>query len=86
VKITNVVGTPIIIDSATQNRLFGHYVRAHIGIYMDLFRCLFHEILVERNGFTFNVEVQLYVWLPDFRTHCKNIGHNVFKFCWLHPQ
>jgi len=38
-----------------------------------------------REGFSFNVEVA-YEWLPDFRTHCQNIGHDVSSCQWLYPR
>jgi len=70
-EIASVVGTPLIIDNATSKRLYGHY--ACILVDMDFSRKIFHEITVEREGYTFNVEVA-YEWLPDFCSHCQNIG------------
>jgi len=45
----------------------------------------FDEILVERDGFDFKVEVQ-YERRPLFCHHCFAIGHNVSTCRWLHPQ
>jgi hypothetical protein len=49
------VGTPLVIDNATSKRLYGHYARILVG--MDLSKKMFYEILVEREGFSFAVEV-----------------------------
>jgi len=48
-------------------------------------RNFFYEIMVEREGFAFSIEV-VYEWLPDFWSHWKNIGHNVSICRWLYPQ
>ena len=82
-EISCAVGTTLIIDNATTKRLYGHYAR--ILIDMDFSRKLFHEITVEREGYAFNVEVA-YEWLPDFCTHCQNIGHDVSACRWLYPR
>ncbi|AET02520.1 hypothetical protein MTR_8g041780 [Medicago truncatula] len=63
--------------------LFGHYTR--ILVNMDFSRKLFHEIVVEREGFDFTVEVA-YEWLPDFRTHYQSIGHDVTACRRLYPR
>lgn len=73
-EIASAVGTPLLIDNATNKRLFGHYAR--ILVDMDFSRKLFHEILVEREGYAFTLEVA-YEWLPDYCTHCQNVGHDV---------
>jgi len=54
-EIASVVGTPISIDGPTRNRAFGHYARILVDI--DLSKRVYDEILVEREGFAFNVEV-----------------------------
>lgn len=54
-EIANVVGTPLLIDNATTNRLFGHYAR--ILVDMDFTHKIFYQIVVEREGFAFPVEV-----------------------------
>lgn len=82
-EIANAVGTPLLIDNATTNRLFGHYAR--ILIDMDFTRKIFYEIIVEREGFVFPVEV-VYERMPDFCTHCQNIGHAVTACRWLYPR
>jgi len=74
---------PLTIDNATQNKLFGNYV--HILVDMDLSRRLFHEISVEREGFTFKLQVN-YEWLLDLCSYCQNIGHAVCKCQWLYPK
>jgi len=81
-EIANVVGTPLLIDKATFRRIYGHYAR--ILVDMDFSRKLFHEIIVERKGYAFNVEVA-YEWLPEFCTHCQTIGHDVSSCRWLYP-
>ena len=82
-EIASVVGTPLLIDNATTKRLFGHYAR--ILVDMDLSRKLFHEIVVEREGFAFTLEVA-YERLPNFCTHCLSIGHNVTVCRRLYPR
>jgi len=52
---------------------------------MDCSKKLFYEILVEREGFSFPVEV-VYEWMPDFCTHCQNLGHHVTNYRWLYPR
>jgi len=61
------------IASATTKRLYGHYAR--ILVDMDFSRKMFHEITVEREGYSFVVEVA-YEWLPNFCSHWQNIGHD----------
>jgi hypothetical protein len=73
-EIASAVGTPLLIDKATTKRLFGHYAR--ILVDMDLSRKIFHEIVVEREGFAFTLAVS-YEWMSYFCTHCQSIGHDV---------
>jgi len=54
-QIASAIGTPLLIDNATSKCLFGHYAR--IMVDMDFSRKLFHEIEVEREGYSFTVEV-----------------------------
>lgn len=82
-EIASAVGTPLIIDNATTKRIFGHYAR--ILVDMDFTRKIFHEIVVERVGYSFTVEVA-YERMPDFCTHCHNIGHDVTACRWLYPR
>jgi len=82
-EIANAVGTPIDIDGPTRNRTFGHYARILVDI--DLSKKAYYEILVEREGFAFKVEVQ-YERRPLFCHHCYSIGHNVSTCRWIHPQ
>ena len=62
-EIASAVGTPLLINNATSKRLFGHYAR--ILIDMDFSRKIFHEIVVEREGYAFTMEVG-YEWLQTF--------------------
>ena len=48
-EIASAVGTPLVIDNATSKRLFGHYAR--ILVDMDFSCKIFHEIVVEREGY-----------------------------------
>lgn len=82
-EIASVVGTPISIDAPTRNRAFGLY--AHILVDIDLSKKVFDEILVERKGFAFKVEVQ-YERRPLFCHHCYVIGHNITTCKWLHSE
>jgi len=45
-EIKGVVGTPLLIDNVTKNRLFGHYARVLVDL--DLSKENFYEVLVER--------------------------------------
>lgn len=81
--IASAVGTPLLIDNATSNHIYGHYARILVDI--DFSKKLFHEITVEREGYAFIVEVA-YEWLPYFCTHCQTIGHDVLACRWLYPR
>lgn len=82
-EISSSIKTLLIIDSTTKNFVVSHYARLLVD--MNLSYNIFHQIMVERGGFAFFVQV-VYEWLLDFCSHCKNIGHNVSTCCWLHPQ
>ena len=82
-EIASAVGTPIDIDGPTRNHTFGHYARILVDI--DLSKRVYDEILVEREGFTFKVEVQ-YERRPLFCHYYYSIGHNVSSCHWLHLQ
>jgi len=82
-EIVGAVGTPLLIDNVTRNRLYGHYAR--ILVDLDLSKDIFYEIMVEREGFAFPLAIE-YEGLPDFCKHCQSIGHDVPKCRWLHPR
>lgn len=82
-EIASAVGTPLLIDNVTSKRIFGHYAR--ILVDMDFSRKIFHEVQVEREGFSFGVEV-VYEWLPHFCSHRQNLGHEVTSCRWLYPN
>lgn len=77
-SIVSGVGSPICTDNATGKpmieRTFGHYARVLVD--MDLSQTLRYTLLVERVGFAFYVDLD-YENLPDFCTHCRNIGHHI---------
>jgi hypothetical protein len=54
-EIAGAIGTPLLIDTTSQKHVFVHY--AHVLVYIDFSRRLFYEIMVEREGFVFPVEV-----------------------------
>jgi hypothetical protein len=68
-EIASAVGTPLTLDDSTTKRAFGHYARVLVDI--DLSRRLFDEIMVERDGFAFQVEV-VYERLPAFLSSLFN--------------
>jgi len=82
-EIASVVEMSLIIDNATIKHIFGQYARVFVD--MDFSRKLFHDIVVERDGLSFSLNVA-YEWLPDFCSNRQNIGHNVTSCCWLYPQ
>jgi len=82
-EIAGVVGTPLLIDHITKNRLFGHYAR--ILVDLDLSKDIFYEVTVEREGFVCLVAIE-YECLREFCTHCKSIDHHVTSCYWLHPR
>jgi len=77
-EIASAVGTPLVIDNATMKRLYGHYGR--ILVDLDCSKELFYEIFPKREGFSFPIEV-VYKWMPEFCTHCQNLGHNFVCGC-----
>ena len=48
-------------------------------------RRIFDEIMVEREGFAFKLEV-VYKQLPNYCSYCHMIGHDVTTCRWLHPK
>jgi len=52
---------------------------------IDLSKRVYEEILFEREGFSFKVEVQ-YERRPLFCHHCYVIGHNVTNCKWLNSE
>lgn len=55
-EISSGVGTSLIIDAATKSRLLGIYARILVDI--DMSSKLFDSILMEREGYAFQIEVQ----------------------------
>ncbi|XP_045802788.1 uncharacterized protein LOC123896450 [Trifolium pratense] len=82
-EIAGGLGTPLILDEATKNRSFGHYARILVDI--NLSQRLFDDILVEREGHAFYVEI-VYEKLPEYCDYCKSIGHPVNSCNKLKPK
>ena len=82
-EIPTAVGTPLVLDNATLKRLFGHYARILVDI--DFSKKIFHEILIERKGAYYHVEV-VYERILDFCSHCQTLGHDVTNCRWLYPR
>jgi hypothetical protein len=82
-EIASAIGTPLSLDESTINRTFGHYARVLVD--MDLSRLVFDEVMVEREGFAFKIQV-VYERLPEFCSHCQIIGHNIHACKWLQPD
>jgi hypothetical protein len=82
-EIARAIGTPLSLDEATKNRMFGHYARILVDI--DLSRRIFDEIVVERDGYVFKLAM-IYKRLPDFCGHCSMIGHDITTCKWLRQQ
>ena len=74
ITIASLVGIPQAIDPSTMAFLFGHYARIQVEV--DLHNSLPPRLLVEREGYSFEVPVT-YENVPAFCTHCGNIGHLV---------
>jgi hypothetical protein len=76
--IAGSLGTPICIDAVTakpmHERTFGQFARVLIDI--DLLQPLRYNLLVERKGFAFFVDLE-YEHVPDFCSECKMIGHSI---------
>lgn len=76
--IASSVGTPICVDSVTSKpaleRTFGHFARVLVDL--DVSMDLKYEVLVERKGFAFFVELE-YENLPEFCSYCNLVGHDV---------
>jgi hypothetical protein len=49
--IAGAIGTPLLIDNGTKNKLFGHYARLLVDL--DLSRNIFYESMLEREGYAF---------------------------------
>jgi len=82
-EIAGAVGTPLLIDNVTRNKLYRHYAR--ILIDLDLSKTVFYKVMVEREGFAFPLAIE-YEGLPDFCSHCYSIGHNINSCRRLHPR
>jgi hypothetical protein len=76
--IVNSVGTPSCTDPASTKSLmditFGLFARLLVD--MDITQQVRYKVLVERNDYSFFVDLE-YENLPEFCSHCFKIGHHV---------
>ncbi|XP_045791366.1 uncharacterized protein LOC123886072 [Trifolium pratense] len=70
------IGTPLSLDEATKQRTMGHFARILVDV--NLAEELHYQILVEREGYAFFVDID-YENLPYFCEHCCCIGHSIDK-------
>ncbi|CAJ2645397.1 unnamed protein product [Trifolium pratense] len=75
-SIASGIGTPLSLDEATKQRTMGHFARILVDV--NLAEELHYQILVEREGYAFFVEID-YENLPYFCEHCCCIGHSIDK-------
>lgn len=73
-EIARGVGTPLQLDKATKERLYGYYARVLVDV--DLAGDLPSSIMVERESHGFSVDI-VYENLPPKCNHCGIIGHLV---------
>lgn len=76
-SIARGIGIPLLLDDAILNRSFGQYARVLVDV--DLMHDLRDQILFERAGYAFFVDV-VYERLPSFCSSCKIVGHS-FESC-----
>ncbi|KAM2953591.1 hypothetical protein FF1_031959 [Malus domestica] len=75
-EIARGVGTPLQLDHATREKLYGYYARILVDV--DLSADLPSTIMVEREQHGFSVDI-IYENLPPTCGHCGVIGHNTNK-------
>ncbi|XP_045802493.1 uncharacterized protein LOC123896099 [Trifolium pratense] len=75
-SIASGIGTPLSLDEATKQRTMGHFARILVDV--NLAEELHYQILVEREGYAFFVDID-YENLPYFCEHCCCIGHSIDK-------
>jgi len=63
-----------LIDDAAKTRPFGIYARVLVDV--DMSGKLFDLVLVEREGYTFPIEIQ-YERQPLLCSHYKTLGHSI---------
>jgi len=72
-EIASSIGSPLIIDENTLNIRFDHY--AHLSVDLDISEMMFKFVLVEREGFMFNIEVFFYMRnTPNFAPTARLLG------------
>ncbi|KAK6158941.1 hypothetical protein DH2020_006255 [Rehmannia glutinosa] len=72
--ISNIIGTPLQVDSLTASR--SRLSMARVCIELDLLKERTEEILLEFDE-TSQVQKIIYERVPDYCTHCKHIGHSI---------
>lgn len=75
-EIARGIGTPLQLDNATRERLYGYFARVLVDV--DLTGELPSSIMVERENYGFPVEI-VYENLPAQCGHCGLFGHMTTK-------
>lgn len=68
------MGTPLTIDEATQQRIFGLFARMLVDV--DLSDEFFESVVIIREGHVLSIQVQ-YENQPSFYANCKMFGHTL---------
>ncbi|KAM1048662.1 hypothetical protein ACFX2C_027852 [Malus domestica] len=82
-EISRGVGTPLQLDRATKERLYGYYAR--VLVVVDLACDLPHSIMVERDSDGFPVDI-IYENLPPKCSHCGVVGHLLANCQYVHKE
>ncbi|KAK6129487.1 hypothetical protein DH2020_036767 [Rehmannia glutinosa] len=72
--ISNIIGTPLQVDSQTASR--SRLSMARVCVELNLLKERIEELVLEFDD-TSQVQKIIYERIPDYCTHCKHIGHSV---------
>ncbi|KAK6145918.1 hypothetical protein DH2020_019787 [Rehmannia glutinosa] len=72
--ISNIIGTPLQVDSQTASR--SRLSMARVCVELNLLKERIDELVLEFDD-TSQVQKIIYERIPDYCTHCRHIGHSV---------